>query len=293
MSTAASALDTLKQGRPEWTPWLAVVAEICEQANDPVWDAAAQSCAPASGPAVPLLANASVAVPRNVLGRSLTRLIQKASRSGSGTMATLDRVLNDEPGALALFAASVSQDSDVVKETAARRGIDADSLQAVSALWGIPFLQACHRQWAAVIPKTWAAPYCPICASRPAFVEVRGIERARHARCGRCGAEWYARMLQCSYCDNSDHEQLLTLVPQSGAPTQAIEACTKCRGYLKAFTRLQGCSPGSVYLEDLASVDLDIAALDAGYRRPQGAGYPLAVTVTAHAARRRLFAWNT
>ena len=208
-------------------------------------------------------------------------------------MATLACLLDEEPDALALLAASVSQSGDVVKETAVRTDADVDALQAVIALWGVPFLQACHRQWATMIPETWTAPYCPICASRPAFVEVRGIERARHARCGRCGAEWYARLLQCLYCANRDHEQLLTLASQGGAPTNTIEACTKCRGYLKAFTRLQGCSPASVYLEDLASVDLDIAALDAGYTRPHGTGYPLAVTVHAEARRRRLFAWKT
>ena len=80
-------------------------------------------------------------------------------------------------------------------------------------------------------------------------------------------------------------------MPQSGAPANAIEACTQCGGYLKTFMRLQGCSPGAVYIDDLASVELDLAALDAGYRRPHGAGYPLAVTVHAQPARRRLFPW--
>jgi hypothetical protein len=45
-------------------------------------------------------------------------------------------------------------------------------------------------------------------------------------------------------------------------------------------------------LEDLATVDLDIAALDQGYARPSGAGYALQATVTATPATRRLFAWK-
>jgi hypothetical protein len=32
-------------------------------------------------------------------------------------------------------------------------------------------------------------------------------------------------------------------------------------------------------LDDLASVDLDVAALEQGYRRPQGPGYSLDVTL--------------
>lgn len=209
-------------------------------------------------------------------------------------MATLHRLLVDEPDLRALFAAAVCQDRDVVQETAEEAGADVEALHAVAALWCSAFLHACHRQWARAIPENWTAPYCPICASWPAFVEVRGIERTRYARCGRCGAEWYARLLQCLYCDNSDHEQLLTLVPQGSAPSNAVEACTKCRGYIKIFTRLQGCAPGAVYLEDLASADLDIAALDAGYTRPHGTGYRFTLTVTAPAVRsRQRFAWWT
>jgi FdhE protein len=295
MTTAASTLETLKQIRPEWTPWLSVVTEIWEQASDPVWDAMVPSRASAVPSPLPLLANAAIVLPSDVLGRGLTRLLQRASACGSATMATLDRLLHVGPDAPALFAASVCQDQEVVQEIAASIDADREALQAVVALLCVPFLQACYRQWVTVIPENWTAPYCPICASWPAFVEVRGIERTRYARCGRCGAEWYARLLHCLYCGNRDHEQLPTLVPQSVAPTSAIEACTQCLGYIKTLTKLQGCSPGSVYLQDLASVDLDIAALDAGYRRPHGAGCRLAVTVTvtAQAARRWGLAWKT
>jgi FdhE protein len=286
MTTAVSTLESLRRQRPEWTPWLAVVADVCDQTSDGAWAAAVPSRPLASQPGVPLLADASIWLPTNLLQRNLTRLLQRASASGTSSMATLARLLEDGPDARALFAASVSYDGEVVKQAARRADADADALQAVVGLLCVPFLAACHRQWATAIPENWTASYCPICASWPAFVEVRGIERTRHARCGRCGAGWHARLLQCLYCANSDHEQLVTLVPQGGAPTNAIEACALCRGYLKVFTRLQGCSPGSVYLEDLASVDLDIAALDAGYSRTHGAGYPLAITVQADATQR-------
>jgi hypothetical protein len=48
-------------------------------------------------------------------------------------------------------------------------------------------------------------------------------------------------------------------------------------------------------LDDLASVDLDVAAVALGYARPPGAGYALDVTVVNTGdtgALRRLFAWN-
>jgi formate dehydrogenase maturation protein FdhE len=59
-----------------------------------------------------------------------------------------------------------------------------------------------------------------------------------------------------------------------------IDACKRCLGYVKTFTTLQGSPPAKVMLDDLASVDLDIAALSKDTSGPKGAGYSLDVTVT-------------
>lgn len=77
----------------------------------------------------------------------------------------------------------------------------------------------------------------------------------------------------------TDHNELVSLVPEKGGANLVIEACRRCLGYVKTFTTLQGSPPAKVFLDDLASVDLDIAALEQGYKRPQGTGYSLAVTV--------------
>jgi FdhE protein len=139
----------------------------------------------------------------------------------------------------------------------------------------------------------WVEGYCPVCGSWPAFAEVRGIERNRYFRCGRCGGAWHARALHCPYCSTSEHGELVALVPENGGSNAVIDACRRCLGYVKTFTRLQGCAPGQVMLDDLASVDLDIAVLEQGYTRPSGAGYALAITVTDTRAGRRLFAWKS
>jgi FdhE protein len=89
-----------------------------------------------------------------------------------------------------------------------------------------------------------------------------------------------------------DHNALVTLVPENAGLNALIEGCRSCLGYVKTFTRLQGCPPGAVMLDDLASVHLDVAALEQGYTRPPGAGYPLDVTLTARDAARRFFGRN-
>jgi FdhE protein len=164
----------------------------------------------------------------------------------------------------------------------------------VTLLAPIPFLQACNRRWAPAIVESWMAGYCPVCGAWPAFAEMRGIERRRYLRCGRCGSGWQALWLSCSYCGVTDHEELVSLVPEKSGAHAVIEACKRCLGYVKTFTTLQGSPPAEVMVDDLASVDLDIAALERGFGRPTGVGYALDINIVhkPSGSRRRRF-WRT
>jgi FdhE protein len=234
-----------------------------------------------------------VAVEPRTVRRLLQRLIGIASRSGTPEMATLRSVRDADLDRLALFRASLCHDRRPTAEIAASCGADAGALEAVIALVSLPFLRACNRRWARSVPPSWLEGYCPLCGAWPAFAETRGIERTRFFRCGRCGGEWHARPLHCPYCRLDDHHALVSLVPEENRMNAVIDGCRRCRGYVKTFTRLQGCPPGTVMLDDLASVALDVAALEQGYQRPHGAGYPLDVSVTGTNSARRFFAWKT
>ena len=289
----------LKRQRPEWAPWLAVVEEALREAGTSEWDAAVPASAgvaPAAQDArgapltIPLLAGAALTVQTSAVRRVLERLIRTASLGGTPKLATLDSTIAADSDLLTLFQASLCQESDPVKGVAAARGADADAFQAVIALLAVPFLRGAAADGSLHF-RELGEP-CPLCGSWPAFAEKRGIDRSRFYRCGRCGGEWHARPLSCPYCALHDHNALVSLVPEAGRSRGVIEACTRCLGYVKTFTRLQGCPPANVLLDDLASVDLDVAAFTQGYSRPSGAGYPLHVTVTADTATRRLFASN-
>ena len=207
------------------------------------------------------------------VGRWSERLMQAAYRSGAPKMSTLNGVQHKRLNTVDLFKSSLCQNGQWLGEAAVELDVDADALQAVTLLIPVPFLQACNRRWAPSIAESWTEGYCPVCGAWPAFAEVRGIERSRFLRCGRCGGGWRARGLSCSYCGMTDHEELVALVPETSGSRAAIEACKRCLGYVKTFTTLQGSPPANVMVDDLASVDLDIAALERGYQRPQGPGY--------------------
>jgi FdhE protein len=286
----AADVDALKRQQPEWSPWLSVVEEALQEASIARWQRAVPSCAPASG-SKPSLSGMTIVVEETEIDRLLRRLIGIAAHAGTPAMATLRNVRPRDTDLSALLAASITQDMPRLARLAASIEADERAFQAVAALVSVPFLQACNRRLAGSRHHGWTEGYCPVCASWPAFAEVRGIERSRYLRCGRCGGEWHARILHCGYCGNTDHDALTMLVPERAGSMGAVEACNRCKAYLKTFTRLQGCKPEAALVEDLGSVALDVAALEQGYARPEGTGCTLDVIVEC-APGKGFFAWN-
>ena len=290
---AGNSIDVLRHTRPEWVPWLAVVDEAIRDIDAPHWSSAAPATGPLSGTPAPLLAGAVIALDGGAVRDLCQRMLHRASRCGTPAMATLHAVRQADLDYGRLLRASIAQDGRSIAAAAQEHDVDADALHAVVALLCIPFLQGWRRAWSSRISPGWTEGHCPVCAAWPAFAEIRGIDRQRYLRCGRCGAEWHGEVLRCSFCRNLDHEQMTTLVPDQQGTRGVIEACRRCRSYVKAFTKLQGTPPVAVMLEDLASVDLDIAALAQGYARPAGAACEFDVAVELKDAGRRFFAWNT
>jgi FdhE protein len=289
MTAIDTGLQDLKRRHPEWQPWLAVVQAILREIEDPKWDAVVPLPAETKSK-VPLLAEAKLELEKSLVRPFSEELMRIACRSGTPQMATLKAALHAELDVFTLFRASLNQDADRIKEVVLALGADTEAFQAVAVLMPVPFLQACNRRWAHSIVASWTEGYCPVCGGWPAFTEVRGIERSRYLRCGRCGGEWQAHCLSCPYCGMTDHKELLSLVPENSGSNSTIDGCARCRGYVKTFTTLQGSPPDRVILDDLASVELDVAAVEHGYKRPQGAGYFLNVTVAQKSALRDLFA---
>jgi FdhE protein len=285
MTAIEAGLQDLKRRHPEWEPWLAVVQEVLSATTNPHWDALVPSRTESQQSRVPLLAGRTLNLELRSVRRLLDTLIRIAHRSGTPKMATLEPARSADVELSSLFKASLCQDGAHLKEIAAHIGADPEAFQAVAALLPIPLLHACNRRWASSKSASWTEGYCPVCGAWPAFAEVRGIERSRYFRCGRCGGEWQAQCLFCPYCGTTDHNELCSLVPEKSGSNSVIEACKRCLGYVKAFTTLQGSQPTQVFLDDLASAHLDVAALEQGYKRPQGAGFSLDVVVTDnHAA---------
>lgn len=292
--TAATRLEEIESRHPEWRPWLGVVAHVLPEAARPVrdtrwrffrtvagdpmtdtaWDALVPEPPAVAAPGVPMLAAALLPPPARVLPL-LNALIRSATDSAGIASAGLPVAACSEADARRVFEDAVNGDEPALAAIAAGSGVEVAAFGAVAALLPMPFLRACARRLAAARPVGWQQGYCPCCAAWPALAETCGIERSRYLRCGRCGSAWQMPLLTCVHCATDNHELLASLVPEGNSAGSAIEVCNHCRGYLKTFTRLRPGPPEQVLLDDLASVELDIAATSRDYRRPPGLGYPL------------------
>ena len=289
---AAARLLDLSSDHPEWSPWLSVIEQVLAEAADRRWEDCVPPM-PQRSARAPLLAQASFVVPADLLHRWLKRLICAAAAGGTPELSSLENAVQSDVEAVQLFRAALAEDAHKLEVIARDCGGDIQAFQNVARLTPVPFLQACRRLWFSPEEERWTEGYCPLCGSWPALIEVRGIERARYLRCGRCGGQWHAHPLRCVFCGIDDHERLLSLVPQRGAPARSIEACSRCAGYLKSLTGLQGADASGVILDDLASVDLDIAAVEQGYRRPPHPGYAVNPTVGySKGTGKRILSWR-
>jgi FdhE protein len=265
----------------EWRGWVSVLDAVNAESRTGAWRAVVPESKGCGTDRSPLLAGATFTVGVRLVRRWFRRLLRTAGASGSTVaLAAADDTTTEN--LTALLEAGLAQDATRVAELATVLGVDAGALGAVTAVAPIPLLRACGERWSTRVPPTWAHGWCPVCGAWPTLAEARGLERARRLRCGRCAADWQTAWLRCVYCGTDDHARLGSLVltaetsdpacPGLARVATSIDTCAVCRSYLKTVTTLAPTPADDLALLDLATVELDVAAVEQGYGRPQAAG---------------------
>ncbi len=270
-------LDRLARERPEWRPWIAVLAHALREASNPRWEAWVPAAPASHNGTAPLLAGVVIRIDRSHAQRWVETLFSAAAESDSPIAASLPA--SPRLDALNILEATMCQQHTRLGELAAAAGAERAAFQSVADLAALPLLQACGRRWASTVAASWRQGYCPVCGAWPTLAEARGAERSRRLRCARCGGDWETDWLRCPFCDMRDHARLSSLVEGAGAERRKVEVCLGCQSYLKTLTTLQGSPAEAVIVDDLATADLDVAAMAEGFLRPAGPGYPLQARV--------------
>ncbi len=278
MTLSASArrqMDTLLASQPETAPWLGVLSAVLEEAaGDPSrtpWDAVAASTTlqaeRASG--TPLLAGARIPIDASLADRWVRRVLALAAEAGPEAISLRAAAGDVALDTRAFLEAAVNADADRLEALARSLDIDPDALAAVAALAAMPLLHALRRRFGPGLDPRWNEGWCPFCGGWPHLAEQRGLERVRRLRCARCGGDWAQPGVRCPYCGVVGHEARAALVSEQDGEARKVETCSACRGYLKSVSTLHAWAGDEVALTDLATVDLDLVALERAFDRPE------------------------
>jgi FdhE protein len=112
----------------------------------------------------------------------------------------------------------------------------------------------------------WRKSLCPICGSPPSMNLLKGEEGKRYSLCSYCGYEWRMDRLSCAVCGNKEQGSLNYFVAE-GEEACRMDLCNKCHHYVKTLDYRILETPDPL-LEDLATLHLDVVAVQKGYQRP-------------------------
>ena len=267
---AAPTAQALAEDHPEFRGWLALLAAVADESGISGWDAAAPTI---TATTVPALAGGTLTIEPDLASAWLRRLISVGA-AAAPALAGAERL-----DALAALEAAIALDTERIDALADGAGVPREPLRAVLPLLAYPWLERCGAKLAGSFDREHAHAWCPICGAWAVLAEARGLEGVRRLRCGRCGGDWRAEWLRCPFCGTDEHARLRGLVGDANGQSRRADGCAACGAWMKTIATLGASSVGELRLLDLATVELDAAALARGWRRPSGLGAPLNIHV--------------
>jgi FdhE protein len=231
------------------------------------------------GRGVPIFSGEPIPVPVGLLKTSLLNLCDALAAGGAGEAADhiKEALTSNTMDAASLLTASLSRDQHAIRTGAVHRGLAPDLVWLLAELAASPFAHALqvallspgHEAAGNILAdamRAWNQGYCAVCGSWPALAEVADGHRV--LRCSFCAAGWELNEYCCIYC-REHGEAFVTAAPDEERKDRRVEICGACHGYLKTID-VPGVSPFPlVAITDMESMDLDVAAMEHGYSRPQ------------------------
>jgi hypothetical protein len=127
-----------------------------------------------------------------------------------------------------------------------------------------PILTRCAE---AIMARTdfagWNAHICPLCAGEPDLAVITPAAE-RLLVCSRCAARWRFDQLACPFCLNEERSKITSLASRDGK--YRISCCDVCLRYIKAYDARRAGRPLMPAVDSVATLPLDAAAIQRGYR---------------------------
>lgn len=169
----------------------------------------------------------------------------------------------------ALAQAILSDDPAAIVQRADELGVDAALAATLLRLTLLPLLEQCSSAARTLRPAdVWMHGYCPTCGAWPLLGEYRGLEQTRFLRCGLCADEWPVDRLLCFACSTRAHHDLQYIQVAGEELKQKAQTCERCHSYLKQLSTLGALSAPALLVADVATLHLDLIALERAYSAP-------------------------
>lgn len=219
---------------------------------------------------VPALHGEPVPLPSKVLELSAREYCDHLARGGAAesAVAVADALRSGALDGATLVSACFGRDQRRVRSMAAQQGLAPDIAWLVAELALAPFiflLQTRALSDAAEHVRSWDRGFCPACGSWPAIVEA--LAGNHSLRCSFCAAAWELSSYRCLYCGNAA-ESFVTAAPDPEQAGRRLQMCGACGGYMKVLETTSAAEFPLLASEDLASMDLDLMAIERKYMRP-------------------------
>jgi len=220
---------------------------------------------------IPALYGEPIPLPAKILELSAREYCDRLAKGGAGDAATaVSRALEDRTlDGAALISACFGRDQRRVRFMAAQNNLSPDIAWLIAELAVAPFAHLLQtRAFTGVDAESvsaWERGYCPACGSWPAIAEV--IMGRHTLRCSFCAASWMLAAYGCIYCANASNT-FITAAPDLSNPNRRLQLCNACGGYVKVVDVAELTEFPLIAVEDLASMDLDMIAIERKYMRP-------------------------
>lgn len=226
---------------------------------------------------IPALMSEPVPLPQQLLTLALRDFCERLSTGRTEETARAIQAAFDGPlPPAAVISACFGRDQTGVRALAQQASVAPDLLWLIAELTVAPLAHLLQRQifdGPAAAPGTplgeavaqWDRGFCPACGSWPALLEA--AEEGHTLRCSFCALGWSMASYRCIYCGNDD-ETFLTARPNPEHPGRRLQFCGECGGYAKVLDLPRPTEFPFVAIEDLASLDLDMMAIERQYGRP-------------------------
>ena len=226
---------------------------------------------------IPIFHGEPIPIPEQILQQGLRAFCDDLADGAASKKAALAVSETLDTGQLQskeLLLTCLRRDQRRVKQMAMHHALAPDILWLLAELALTPFAYLLYLRTISDSPNDsknindvlnkWDLGFCPICASWPAIVEVSGDH---FLRCSFCATSWQLSSYRCLYCNN-DGQNFITAAPDPEQPERRLQMCGECGGYIKVLAVETPSVFPLLAIDDLASMDLDLLAIERKYIRP-------------------------